>query len=164
MADETRKPAAKKRPARKPPATAAAKRAAADAARAAAVKPPAAPPADPPADERGATKRVVVKRERVLVLPEGVTVEALGGKDAEGIRRVLGIKGGRAHADAHVEAWVVCGEFEGDKRDAIKAFAGEPGSPDAKPGTYRAPSASAWRGGRHYERPERPKVEAKDID
>jgi hypothetical protein len=149
MADETRKPAAKKRPARKPPATAAAKRAA--------VKPPAAPPAAPPADERGATKRVVVKRERVLVIPEGV--EAV---DEKKLREAFAV--GPRVPLVMTEAWVVCGEFEGDKRDAIKVYAGEPGSPDAKPGTYRAPSASAWRGGRHYERPERPKVEAKDID
>lgn len=116
------------------------------------------PPAKP-------TQRVVLKRERVLVLPDGVDLTDLDPKVSEPLRKALGIKGGKANAEAHVEAWVVVGEYEGsDKRDAIEAYAGVPDTPDAKPGVYKAPGLTAWKGGRHYEKPPEPKVEAKDID
>jgi hypothetical protein len=121
-----------------------------------------------PAQEEEArpdTRRVVLKRERVLVLPDGVTLADIDPKDAEAIRRLLGIKGGRANVQAHVEAWVVVGEFAGaSKTKAIEAHAGKPGTPDAKPGAYKAPTWSAWSGGELYEKPPEPKVERRSLD
>lgn len=115
-------------------------------------------------EERAVTRRVVLKQERVLVLPEGKTLEDIDPKVVETIRRALGIKGGKGNAQAHVEAWIVVGEFEGgSKQRAIEAYAGKSGEPDSKPGLYRAPSVTAWKGGRRYLPPVQ-RVEAEDID
>jgi hypothetical protein len=111
--------------------------------------------------ERAATRRVVLRRERVLVLPAELTDEQLGA-----VFKAAGdaAKAAKVKVPQLGEAWTVVGEFEGDKRKAIEAHAGVPNTPDAKPGTYKAPSVSAFAGGRHYERPPAPKVEASDID
>lgn len=119
---------------------------------------------DEPAEEapRGPTRRVVLRRERVIVLPDGVDDEKL----AEALK-VLGVKGKAPdpRRTRTVDAWVVVGEFEGhSKQNAIEAHAGKPLTPDAAPGTYKAPTTTAWAGGRHYERPPKPKVEVRDID
>jgi hypothetical protein len=91
-------------------------------------------------EERGATKRVVLRRSNVLVLPDGVTAD-----DMEKIRAAL--TGTRLRASKAEAAWIVVGEFEGSSKDAaIKAHAGEPNTPDAKPGAFKAPSVSAWKG------------------
>jgi hypothetical protein len=116
-------------------------------------------------DERAPTKRVVLKRERVLVLPEGVSLNDLDPKVSEAVRKLLKLGGGKANSEVHVEAWVVVGEFEGaSKNAAIEAHAGKPNTPDAKPGAYKAPGASAWAGGLLYEKPPEPKVERKALD
>lgn len=121
--------------------------------------------------ERGPTKRVVLRRERVIVLPDDVTDEALSklasGDGAKQLAKLLGLSGSAKVPTASIgaETWAVVGEFEGSsKQNAIEAYAGKPLTPDAKPGTYKAPSASAFAGGRQYDRPPQPKVEAKDIE
>lgn len=109
-------------------------------------------------EERKPTRRMVLRRERVLVLPEGVRVEELvGATNERELMKLLGLKVG---TDPYAEAWIVVGEFEGSgKTQAIEAHAGKAGTPDAKPGVYKAPGVSAWRGGEVYEKPPEPKVE-----
>lgn len=111
------------------------------------------------AEENGrVTKRVVLRRERVLVMPP----EA----DAEAIKTALKeAKLPTWFKTALAEAWVVVGEFDGaSKTKAIETHAGKPGTPDAKPGAYKAPSVSSWAGGEEYVRPDAPKVERKALD
>jgi hypothetical protein len=104
------------------------------------------------------TRRMVLKRERVLVLPEGVD-----SVDEKKLREALGVK--PSVKIVTTPAWVECGEQLGaSKQHAIEAFAGKPGTPDARPGDYKAVGLSAWKGGRRYVKPPEPKVEAQDID
>lgn len=128
-------------------------------------------PAAQAEEERTPTRRTVLKRERVLVLPEDTeAAEAV-------VALIVAAKAGKTPAAETVakakkavippvaEAWIVVGEFEGSsKQNAIEAYAGKPNTPEAKPGAYKAPGATAWAGGRHYERPPAPKVEARDLD
>lgn len=109
-------------------------------------------------DDEKATKRVVLQKQRVLVLPPGLDVQSLVElKDEKELRKLIGAK--------LTEAWSVVGEFEGaSKQAAIEAYAGKPGTPDAKVGTFKAPTASAFAGGRRYEAPPKPLVQAGDID
>lgn len=117
-------------------------------------------------EDRKPTERVILKRERVLVLPDDVDVAALASGDgAAKLAQALGLKSGKVPtASVGVDAWVVVAEAVGSPRKAIEAHAGKPGTPEAKPGVYKAPTASGWKGGRQYEKPELPKVEARDID
>lgn len=133
----------------------------------------AAPAAKPDAaaeEPRKPTKRVVLRQERVIVLPDDVADDTLAklskGEGAKALADLLGLKSAKVPtADIGREMWLVVGEFEGqDKDDAIRAHAGEPGSPDAIPGTYKAPPINGWKGGKRYTRPDRPKVEAENID
>jgi hypothetical protein len=110
--------------------------------------------------DRTPTRRVILKRERVLVIPDDGNEKADIDARVEAAAKALGPRQG----PKPVEAWIVVAETTGDKRGAIEAYAGEPNTPTAKPGVYKAPSASAMRGGREYEKPPEPKVEAKDID
>jgi hypothetical protein len=114
-------------------------------------------------DDRGPTRRVVLKRERTLVLPEGVRVEELvAAKDEKAIMKLLGKPIGK---DPYTEAWTVVAVKEGaSKTNAIEAHAGKPGTPDALPGTYKAPTVSAWSGGEVYEAPPEPLVERKALE
>lgn len=110
------------------------------------------PPAD---DERAPTRRVILKREQVIVLPEGIDPA----KVAEA-GKALGIKQG-----ATVDAWLVVAEKEGaSKREAIEAHAGKAGTPDAIPGDYKAPPLSGFSGGERYVRPDKPKVERQALE
>lgn len=110
------------------------------------------PAEEPPAP----TKRIVLKRERVLVVPEEASSEqviaahkALGGDGSPG----------------ELAAWREIGEYEGsNKNDAIQAYAGKPNTPDAKVGVFKAPTVSAWAGGKRYRAPDKPLVQAEDID
>lgn len=118
--------------------------------------------ASAPDSERQDTERVILKRERVIVVtelvPEDVTDVAL-----DALKEAAKSKGG-SRASVR-EAWVEVGREKGqDKRNAIKAYAGTPGTPDAKPGVYKAPGVTAFSGGMVYERPPEPKVEAKPLD
>jgi hypothetical protein len=111
----------------------------------------------PPADEeRTLTRRTILKRERVVVLPEDVTA-----LDVKALREALGTKATISEG----EAWVVVGEYIGaSKREAIEAHAGKPGTPDAKPGDYKAPPVSGFSGGERYVRPDKPKVERETLE
>jgi len=112
------------------------------------------PPA--PEDERAPTRRTILKRERVIVLPDDVT-----SVDVKAVREALGSKG----TITETEAWVVVGEYTGDsKRAAIEAHAGKAGTPDAKPGDYKAPPTNGFSGGERYVRPEKPKVERETLE
>lgn len=119
--------------------------------------------ADTNGNENTPTRRMVLKRERVLMLPDGVRIEELvAAKDEKAMMKLLGKPVGQ---DPYAEAWLPVGEFEGaSKTTAIAAYAGEPGTPDAKPGVYRAPSVSAWRGGTVYEAPPAPLVERRPLE
>lgn len=107
--------------------------------------------------EARVTRRVVVSQHAVLLLPSG-------GVSSEGLAaawKALGLKG----APREAAAWVVVGEFDGaSKDDAIEAYAGKPGTPDAKVGTYKAPGARSWAGGARYAAPPKPLVEREAID
>jgi hypothetical protein len=117
--------------------------------------------ADEKVEERGPTQRVVLRRERVLVLPEGLTGEAFE-KTKGDIAKAVGVRAGALNP---VEGWIVVGVFEGGTKDkAIERHAGKPGTPDAKPGAYKAPTASAWAGGLIYEAPPAPLVQKRALD
>lgn len=110
--------------------------------------------------ERVDTKRIVLRRERVIVLPEALTGEAFEKTKAD-IAKAVGLRAGSLKP---VVAWVAVGEFEGaNMTRAIEAHAGKPGTPDAIPGTYKAPSVRAWAGGEEYVMPPSPKVERKAL-
>lgn len=114
-------------------------------------------------EERKPTRRVVLRQERALVLPEGVRVEELvAASNERELMKLLGLKVG---TDPYSVAWIVVGEFEGQTKDkAIEAYAGKPGTPDAKVGTFKAPGAAAWAGGARYKAPPKPLVEKETID
>lgn len=112
-------------------------------------------------DDDKPTPRVVLKRERVLVLPDSLPP---GSKiDAGKLGEALGIPKAEAAKLVNTdEAWVQVKLATGSKNAAIETFAGKPGTPEAKPGVYKAPSESAMRGGRAYETPAGPL--ARSID
>lgn len=113
--------------------------------------------------ERGPTQRVVLKRERVLVIPFDGNDEADIAARVEAAAKALGPRQG----PKPIDAWVVVGEFEADgltKDGAIEMHAGKPGTPDAKQGAYKAPTTSAWAGGALYEAPPAPLVQRKALD
>jgi len=106
------------------------------------------------------TVRTVMKRERVLVLPEDqdMSAELLGE-----IAKVLGVKPKALRLLP--ESWHVVGEFEGaSKREAITAHTGPVGAMDTKIGVWKAPPARGWAGGLKTKAPPRPRVEAEAID
>lgn len=110
-----------------------------------------------PEETDKATKRVVLRRERVFVIPDAATQEQI---DAA----VKAAKDAKLTLHNRL-AWVEVGEFEGkSKTQAIEAHAGKPGTPDAKPGAYKAPGVSAWNGGALYEAPPQPLVQRKPLD
>lgn len=110
--------------------------------------------------KREVTQRAVLKRERVLVLPEGVELNA---ERQKGIANALGLKPTTKLPEC--EAWVEVGEFAGhSKTAAIEAYAGKPGTPDAKQGAYRAPSLSSWQGGLIYDAPPQPLVQRRELE
>lgn len=106
--------------------------------------------------DEGATRRIVMQRVRAIVLPVGSP--ELVAELVEGLTRVATVPKDEIEV---CEAFVERGVFTGSKLQAITAYAGEAGTPDAKPGTYFAPTETAWRGDVTYVRPERPKVERK---
>lgn len=119
--------------------------------------PKAPKPAEKPSEDAKPTRRVVLRRMQVVELPSdsgGRTWEEIGAAVAKMLKGGKGV----------TEAWHVCGEFEGSKSGAIEAFAGKPGTADAKPGLYRAPSVTAWKGGEDYVKPPEPLIERKRVD
>lgn len=113
-------------------------------------------------DAAAKTKRTVLKRERVLVLPDSLTQEQLDALiGAVAAVKVKGLPTGIAKPQT---AWVVVAAGEGSKTQAIEQHAGKPGTPDAKQGVYKAPNLSAWRGGEVYGAPPLPLVERRALD
>lgn len=112
--------------------------------------------------QEGPTKRVVLRREDVIVLTDldqaqrDAVVKAVGAVKAKGMPRDVA---------KPRETWSVVGMFDGDsKTKAIEAHAGKPGTPDAKEGAFKAPTVSAWAGGEVYERPPAPLFERKALE
>lgn len=114
-------------------------------------------------NEARVTRRVVLKRERVLRLPDALTQTQLDALlAAVAAVKVAGLPKGISQPS---EAWTVIGVFDGaSKEKAIEAHAGKPGTPDAKPGVYKAPGVTAWNGGSVYEAPPAPLVERKPLE
>lgn len=107
------------------------------------------------AEDRKPTDRVVLSQVRVIVLPEAITPE-----QQEAISVALHTGRGKPVTVPVVEAWMEVGEHAGaSKLSAIEAHAGVAGTPDAKPGTYRAPTVTAWKGAIRYSAPPQPLVE-----
>lgn len=119
-------------------------------------------------EERKPTRRKILKRERVIVVPDaafgadGKPVEAW----AETLTNVGKAMGLRASKPVDTtEAWLVVGENEElSELAAIEAHAGKRNTPDAKPGIWKAVSERSWKGGLVYERPPEPKVEASAFE
>lgn len=110
-------------------------------------------------EERKPTRRVVLRLVRGFELPAGMEVTPEQQKE---VAKALGLK---VTEVPFVEAWAVVGEYEGQTKDnAIEAYAGKPGTPDAKVGDYKAPGAAAWAGGARYKAPPKPLVEKEAID
>lgn len=111
--------------------------------------------------ERRPTERVILKAERVVVLPAGaqpdqiaVAVEALYPKAK------------RAEREASIaDAWLeVARHTAATKSAAVEAHAGKPGTPDAKLGTFRAPTLTAWKDAVVHDAPPLPLVQRSVID
>lgn len=127
-------------------------------------KPGKAKAPEQPEEPREPTRRVVLRRERVLVIPESVTDEVLR-EALKGVKLGAEKRLETAIKETPVEAWLVVGEFEGaGKEDAIEAHAGTPGTPDAIPGAYKAPTVRAFAGGALYEAPPKPLVQRRALD
>lgn len=119
------------------------------------------PAAAEEAAERGPTMRVVVQREDVLVLPEGVSAEQV-----QEAAVALGLAGTQKKPKTvkPAEAWVVVGEFVGAAKDAaIEAYAGKAGTDTARIGAWKAPTVRAWAGGVKHTAPPKPLVEKEAI-
>jgi hypothetical protein len=115
-------------------------------------------------EERADTQRVVLRRERVIVLPDSVDAARLAQLlDADDYGQEKAIK--RALTSLPVDAWIVVGEFTGSSKErAIETHAGKAGTFDAIPGAYKAPTKTAWSGGLVYEKPPKPKVERAALE
>lgn len=110
-------------------------------------------------EERGPTMRLVLRQERVLVI-SGLTLTDAEEKALREELKKVGIKNSSPQ-----DAWVVVGEFEGaSKEKAIEAHTGEPGTADAKTGTFKAPTVKAFAGGLRLVAPPKPLVEKESIE
>lgn len=113
-----------------------------------------------PTEEKAKAKRKILKRERVIVLPEQLDGDAL---DAT-LKAVAKEVGMRLGALKPTNAWLVVAENEEDSiTAAIVAHAGEPGTPTAKPGIWKAVPVRGWGDAVKYEKPPEPKVEASKV-
>lgn len=107
--------------------------------------------------ERGPTKRTVLVKVRALVISDDTSDEQ--------IQEAIAALTVKRAKPATVEAWQVVGEFEGHSKDAaIRVHAGEPGTPHAKLGDFKAPTTSAWKGGSRYIAPPLPLVTREEIE
>lgn len=118
------------------------------------------------AAERKPTERVILKAEQVLVLPDGFDVAALKGTQAQAEAALMTLAKGGSKTRGHVgEAWVEVGRHVAStKTAAIEMHAGKPGTPDAKLGTFRAPTLTAWKDGVRYDAPPLPLVERSAVE
>lgn len=113
----------------------------------------------PPEPTEQPTERVVLRQEKVFVIsnlsltPEEEKKLATALKDC-------GIKDTTAHM-----AWIECGVHPGSsKEQSIEAYAGKPGTADAKPGTFKAVPVKSFAGGKRHRVPEKPLVESEAIE
>lgn len=115
------------------------------------------------AAERKPGERVVLKMDRVIVVPEGVDPEKL----AEVVKLLFPAerRWQKTPEAALTEAWVVVAKIEApSKQKAIEAYAGKAGTPDAKQGVFRAPSLMAWKDGIELKAPPAPLVQRTSVD
>jgi hypothetical protein len=111
--------------------------------------------ADKTPDTAQDAQRMVLKRERALILPDDIDITAL--LDAV---KTFKIKGSALN-----EVWLPIGEFPGaSMRKAIEAHTGKPNQPDTKVGTFKAVSLTNWRGGVVMVAPAKPLVVAKPLE
>lgn len=111
---------------------------------------------------RMVTERVVLQRVQALIVPAGIEPKKLADairllappEPAQAVKPEAGAGADRGH-----ELWLECGTFTGSKVGAIEAYAGKPGSADAKVGEWRAVPARSWKGGVRHSQPALPKVE-----
>lgn len=109
-----------------------------------------------PQEEAEPTRRVVLSKVRVLLVPDALPDDALAAA-----YKSLGGKG----AAPEQEAWVNVGEFDGKSKDeSIEGYAGKPGTPDAKTGEYKAVPVKSFAGGARYKAPPKPLVEREAIE
>lgn len=94
------------------------------------------------------TERVVLRKMRVIIVPDGATDEQIAAAQKALPRNAV-----------CVQAWEPVKAATGSKTQAIESYAGKPGTPDAIPGTYKAPNVSSWAGGEVYDAPPKPLVE-----
>lgn len=111
--------------------------------------------------ERVPTKRKILKRERVIVLPETLDGDALD-TTLKAVAKEIGMRIGSLKP---TDAWVVVAENEAlSETLAIEAHAGKPNTPDAKPGIWKAVSTRSWKGAVFYQVPPEPLVQKWLLD
>jgi hypothetical protein len=109
--------------------------------------------------KREPTERMVLRQEKVFIVSGTRDLTPEQTKKLEAALKAAGIKDSTAHM-----AWVEVGVFVGASKDAaIEAHAGKPGTPDAKLGTYKAPTVAAFSGGSRYKAPPKPLAERESI-
>lgn len=108
------------------------------------------------------TMRVVLKRERALIVPDDLSDEQLRAI----MEAAVGAVTGKAKRSVRWQAaWIVIGEFEGASQSkAIRAHTGEPGRPDTKAGDFKAPPVKSWRGGERMVAPPQPLFRAEPLE
>lgn len=111
--------------------------------------------------ERRPTERVVLRQVRAIEIPPGTDPERVAAAV-----EALHPKAKRAERDGSViDAWQEVARVEGaTKTAAVESYAGKPGTPDAKVGTFRAPGLTAWKGAMVYDAPPLPLVERRVIE
>lgn len=108
------------------------------------------------------TERVILEQRRVIVLPADV-----GSETVQGALNVINdsLKGKTREKAVPAEAWTVCDQRAAvSKRASIVAHTGEPGTPDARPGTFKAVPVGNWKGGLVLKAPPRPLVMATELE
>lgn len=111
--------------------------------------------------ERKPTERVILREERVLLLPGEITAE-----QQKAIADVLHDGGkGKPKIPLVTVAWrEVARHIASGKIGAIELHAGKPGTPDALEGVYRAPTVTSWKGAIEYVAPPEPLFERRVVD
>lgn len=104
-------------------------------------------------------ERVVLERVRALRIPDEATDEQIA-------QAVEILRGGKRKAlVVQGEAWMEVARVTAQtKVAAVRAYAGEPGTPDAKVGTWRAPTVTAWKDAVVHEAPPAPLVVSRVVE
>lgn len=107
------------------------------------------------------TRRLVMKRERVIVIPPGVELTAI---DSVKLAESMGLPKSKQSL-VREDAWLPVAEFDGATMDAaIVQHTGPAGQPDTKAGVFKAPSLRSWAGGVEMVAPPKPLFEKRRID